>query len=78
VRTLDPSQRLTAEQDFLRWRTRGDAVALGRVFDRLAPELLLWADAEGVTLANTDEHGQFEFERPAAARPHLVGAAQNP
>lgn len=33
----------TPEQDFLRWRTHGDAAALGRVFDRLAPELLLVA-----------------------------------
>lgn len=33
----------TPEQDFRRWRRRGDTAALGRVFDALAPELLLVA-----------------------------------
>jgi RNA polymerase sigma factor (sigma-70 family) len=33
----------TPEQDFLRWREHGEGQALGRVFDALAPELLLVA-----------------------------------
>ena len=34
---------VTPEQHFLRYRERGDAEALGLVFDALAPELLLVA-----------------------------------
>jgi hypothetical protein len=33
----------TPEQDFVRWRDRADVHALGRVFDILAPELLIVA-----------------------------------
>jgi len=39
----DQPHLTTLEQDFLLWRTASDAAALGRVFDRLAPELLLVA-----------------------------------
>ncbi|HZN40171.1 MAG TPA: sigma-70 family RNA polymerase sigma factor [Planctomycetota bacterium] len=34
---------VTPEQDFVRWRERADVHALGRVFDVLAPELLIVA-----------------------------------
>lgn len=69
--------------DFLRWREHGDARALARVFDRLAPELLRLAlhlsrnaaDAEDLVQATflaALEHAD-RFERGKRIAPWLTG-----
>ena len=76
-----------AEQDFLRFLRKGDTRALARVFDRLAPELLL------VALHLTREHNRAEdliqetflramesaerYRRGSPLQPWLVGILMN-
>ncbi len=72
----------SAEQDFERWRSHQDAAALGRVFDRLAPGLLIVAghvagrshaeDLLQATFLHVIEHAErWDGERPL--RPWMVG-----
>ena len=76
----------TPEQDFTRWRRHGDAAALGRVFDALAPQLLLVAAhlaggsvAEDLVQATfvdaIEQRARWDGERPLA--PWLCGLLVN-
>lgn len=76
----------SAELDFAHWRTHGDAAALGRVFDALAPQLLLLAthltggsmaeDLVQATFVDAIQHpARWDERRPLA--PWLVGILAN-
>lgn len=53
--------RTTAEHDFVRFRRTGDPEALGRVFDALAPKLLLVADHLARGMADAEDLVQTTF-----------------
>lgn len=74
--------RTAPERDFARWRASGDSVALGRVFDAVAWDLLVVAghvagrgDAEdliqGAFLEAIEHAGRWDQQRPL--RPWLIG-----
>ncbi|MCA8954010.1 MAG: sigma-70 family RNA polymerase sigma factor, partial [Planctomycetes bacterium] len=77
---------MTIENSFLRYRETGDPAALGAVFDRLAPDLVLVAahlagsDAaddlvQATSLAAIEQRERWDPERPLA--PWLVGLLGN-